>query len=275
MKVMILGKNGRLGSVLLSKLSEISGVEVFSFSHRELDILDKDTLFHKVNEICPDFVINCVAYNDVIKAEDEGKEIAHALNAEALVYLSEYCNLNDSVLIHFSTDYGFDGKKEDFYLEDDHPNPLNEYGLSKFLGEKAVRETCLKYYIIRTAWLFGNGQSFVDKMIELSKSQNEIKATNDKVGSPTYIPDLADFVINNFVLERPDFGIYHGVNDGKVSRYELAKKALEIIGSKCSVLPVSSDEFPSKAVLPDFAPLLNTKLNKLRSFEEALTEYLK
>jgi dTDP-4-dehydrorhamnose reductase len=275
MKVVVLGKNGKLGSVLVNKLSKISGIEVFPFSHIELDILDKDLLFHKVNEISPDFLINCVAYNDVIKAEDDGKELAHALNAEALKYLSEYCNLNDSVFIHFSTDYVFDGKKGDFYIEDDHPNPLNEYGLSKFLGEKAIRETCLKYYIIRTAWLFGNGPSFVDKMIELSKIQKVIKATNDKVGSPTYIPDLADFVINNFILERPDFGIYHGVNDGKVSRYELAKKTLEIIGSKCNVLAVSSLEFPSKAILPDFAPLLNTKLKKLRSFEEALSEYLK
>lgn len=278
MKLILLGKNGMLGSNFLKQISSIEGDnQVFAFDHHGLDILDYSKVAEVVDSIKPDFVVNCVAYNDVNKAEGEEKDLAYKINHESLKYLSENLKKNNSKLIHFSSDYVFDGKKGDFYLESDTPNPLNEYGNSKLLGEKAILESEVEHFIVRTAWLFGpNGKNFVDKILEFSLIMPELKVVDDKFGSPTYTHDLAKFVLENFIFSNslPAFGIFHGVNEGVFSRFDLAKKALMISKSNTSIKAIKSSEFPSKVELPDFAPLKNTKLPKLRTLEDSLFAYL-
>ncbi|MDX9971022.1 MAG: dTDP-4-dehydrorhamnose reductase [Candidatus Gracilibacteria bacterium] len=276
MKILLLGKNGLLGNMFLKQISALEGLgQVFAFGHSDLDILDFPKLRDTVSTISPDFVINCVAYTDVIKAEQDERELALKLNYEVLKHLSLACKSNGTKLIHFSTDYVFDGEKNDFYNEDDKPNPLNYYGHTKLLGENAIQDEGCDFAIARTAWLFGpNGRNFVDRMIELSKTNPVLKIVNDKVGSPTYTYDLAKSVLDNFILNKIESGIFHIVNEGALTRFEEINLAFEFKKIDNTIMPVSSDEFPSIATVPSFSALSNNKLTKLRSCKDALKAYL-
>ncbi len=267
MKIVLLGKNGLLGNIFLKQLSSFEGDnKVFAFGHADLDVLDFNKLSDTIFTISPDIVINCTAYTDVIKAEKEEKDLALKLNCEVLKHLSSVCKKKKTKLIHFSTDYVFDGEKGDFYDETDEANPLNYYGLTKLLGEKAITSSGSDFAIARTAWLFGpNGRNFLDRMIELSKTNPVLKIVNDKFGSPTYTYDLAKSVLENFVFKNGENGIFHIVNEGVLSRYEEVLLTFQSINIKHEIIPVSSDEFPSIAKVPNFAPLRNNKLEKLRS----------
>lgn len=276
MKIVLLGKNGMLGSAFLSKLSSLEENNlVYAFSRKELDVLDSGKLQDMISSISPDVLINCVAHTNVIKAESEEKSLCLNLNVEFIKRLSDFLLKKNSTLIHFSSDYVFDGEKGDFYDEDDAVNPLNFYGYSKVLGEKAIQDIGVKHAIIRTAWLYGpKGQNFVDKMIDLSKEKEFLKIVDDKFGSPTYTLDLASSVISNFLNHDNLSGIFHLVNEGVISRYKLVEAVKEFKGIKTLIIPCSSEEFPSPAVLPRFSPLRNNKVLKLRSIKDALKAYL-
>ncbi len=263
-----------LGSMFLKLLSAESSYELFAYDKDELDILNYDLLAEKFNEIKPDFLINCAGYTAVDDCE-KNQEIAFKLNGEVVEKMAGLCEKIGTTFIHFSTDYVFNGEKKDGYKEEDSPSPINVYGKSKLSGEKAIQENCKKFYIIRTSWLFGkNGKNFVDTMISLGESKPEIDVVNDQIGSPTYTFDLAGAVIENFITEKPAFGIYHLTNSEVCSWYEFALKIFELKGVATKINPVTSDEFVRPAKRPKCSILKNTKLKKLRSYEEALKVYL-
>ncbi len=199
MKILLLGKNGMLGSQFLKILSGSSDFEMYAFSKDDLDITNKSDLDNILNKISPDFLINCAAYTAVDECETN-KDLAFNINADAVKKMAEICDKKNICLIHFSTDYVFDGSKEQGYKENDIPSPINIYGESKLKGEKFITKNMSKYYIIRTSWLFGeNGKNFVDTMIKLAKERPELNIVDDQIGSPTYTKDLAEAVSKYFL----------------------------------------------------------------------------
>lgn len=286
-----------LGSQFIKILSGSSDFEMFAFSKNDLDITNKASLDGVLNKISPDFVINCAAYTAVDDCESN-KELAFKINSEAVKELSILCNKKNACLIHFSTDYVFDGSKQNGYKEDDIPSPINIYGESKLNGEKFIIENMNKYYIIRTSWLFGeNGKNFVDTMMKLAKEKNELSVVNDQIGAPTYTKDLAETVfkyfLNPFLSNLPHqhehdldedyimtnklpFGIYHVTNSGYTSWYDFANEIFKIMKLKINLKPVDSEIFIRPAKRPKCSILLNTKIeDKLRPWDEALKVYLK
>lgn len=259
------------------------GLELHAFDHAELDVTDFGKLKGKFEDIKPDLVINCSAYTAVDEAEGN-HDLAFKINAEAVGEIAKLAKSCGAVLIHFSTDYVFDGARAGGYKEDDATGPLNVYGASKLAGENLLMENTDKYYLIRSSWLFGkNGKNFVDTMIRLGEntleSGEELKVVDDQIGSPTYTHDLVNTVIENFInpLVKHDpkgFGIYHLTNSGTCSWYDFAKEIFAIKKMDVKILAVSSSQFPRPAKRPASSILLNTKLPLMRSWKNALGAYL-
>jgi dTDP-4-dehydrorhamnose reductase len=270
-----------LGSQFLKTLSGIDGVEAFAFDKEDLDIADKTSLEAIFHRISPDFVLNCAAFTDVDGCEDQ-KDVAFKINGEALAVIAAVCKQENAALVHFSTDYVFDGSNADGYKENDPVSPINVYGESKLRGEELIAQNMDDYYIIRTSWLFGeNGKNFVDTMVKLGKERDYADVVDDQIGSPTYTKDLCEMVIEHFLnpflseKEKLPFGIYHLTNSGTTSWYGFAKKIFELADLKVKVKPISSEAFLRPAKRPKCSILINTKIPyKLRPWEEALKVYL-
>jgi len=257
---MILGAGGMLGSDLCKVFSD-----ALKFTHHELDITDRELVIRTITENKPDVVINAAAYTKVDQAEDE-EELACAINGYAPGYIAEGCALVGARLIHYSTDYVFNGLKHE-YIESDSTNPINAYGRSKLLGEQEIARQTDNYMIIRTSWLFGkHGKNFVDIMLRLSQQMETIKVVNDQFGRPTYTADLALKTAEIIDMEP---GIYHITNDGTCSWYEFASAIIP------NVVLCTSAEYPVKAKRPKYSVLSNTKTTSMRHWKDALQEYLK
>lgn len=280
MKYAILGSGGALGGALSKLYSQSSGENhaVRSFRREELDITDPASLDQMI-DFKPDAVFNCAAYNNVDAAENESAQIDE-INGYAVGKLAGVCKLIRATLVHFSTDYVFDGTNQNGNTETGQPNPLNAYGQSKLLGETEVARVKGNYYIIRTAWLYGGKptgasakKSFVEHIVEQAKSGQEIKVVSDQFGTPTYIPDLA-IASQQLLNVHSPFGIYHLINSGRASRYQWAQEILNLTGLKTQLTPISYRDLPQKADRPQYSFLLNTKRPALRPWPEALKEYL-
>lgn len=260
-KVIIFGAGGMLGHDLQSLFV---GAKCFG---SELDITDEESVVGFIREFRPDVVINAAAYTDVDGCEDSGNfEHALSVNGEALIHISRVCREVGAVLVHFSTDYVFDGSKEG-YCESDVPNPINAYGHSKLLGERNIMENMGNYRIIRTSWLFGrHGNNFVDTMLRLSGEMDNVMVVDDQLGKPTYTADLAEMTAE--VIEMVP-GIYHITNEGVCSWFEFAGAVIS------NVVPCTSDEFMRVAKRPTYSVLLNTKTVPMRHWRDALADYLK
>jgi dTDP-4-dehydrorhamnose reductase len=257
-KILILGAHGMLGSDLQKNFpgAELRG--------HELDITDGARVASLIRELVPELVINAAAYTDVDGCEDN-RDLAFAVNGESLAPLAQACHDSGSCLIHFSTDYVFDGMKPG-YNEDDEPGPINVYGESKLLGEVNIRNHMKDYRIIRTSWLFGkNGRNFVETMIRLSGEMDQVRVVSDQVGKPTYTVDLAKKTWEIFGREP---GIYHVTNEGSCSWYEFARAIIP------NVIPCSTSEYPRKAKRPANSILANNKTQPMRHWREALNDYL-
>ena len=274
----------------------------YLYDKEQLDITDKDAVFDVFEQIEPDIVINAAAYTDVEDSENNA-ETAMLINGEAVGNLAEAARERGAVLVHYSTDYVFDGNKEEGYSEDDRPatEPLNVYGASKLLGEKILQENMKNFYLIRTSWLYGqNGKNFVETVLRLAENGSfstrlgetgsprlasgetgEMKIKNDEHGKPTYTKDLAQ-ATRVLVEEQLPFGIYHLVNENPTTWYDFAKKIVELWGQKQNwtkadypkVIPITSADYPTKAERPKYSSLNNTKFVQLRPWPEALEEYL-
>jgi len=272
MKILILGYKGMLGDELVKVFKKNN--ELTLWGRDEIDIADQKSVESKIGDLKPEVVINAAAYTAVDLAEKEGKEIAYQVNGEAVGFLAEACKKNNSVLIHYSTDYVFNGRNKNGYQEDEKRDPLNEYGQSKARGEELLQKINPKFYLIRLSWLFGiNGKNFVETMLRLAKENKELRVVNDQYGKPTYAKDLAQRTRELLESKRP-FGIYHLTNEGVCTWYEFAVKIFELAGIEAKVVPVVSSEFPTPAKRPAYSALVNTKLPLSRSWQGALEEYL-
>jgi len=274
-RVLILGCKGTLGGQLMKLYPEATG-----WDREDVDVLDFPALRARVASLssAPGAIINCVAFNDVDGAEDRPHQ-AHALNAEFPGRLAQFTGELGIPLVHYSTNYVFDGARGE-YVETDQPAPLSAYGRSKRDGEERIAEAAAHCYIVRTAVIFGpkgesdlSKKSFVDLMRDLSAQRDTIEAVSDEINSVTYAPDLAAGTRD--LLERlPAPGIYHLTNRGSASWFDLAGEIFRIAGKTVNLLPVPSTRFPRKALRPAKAILHNTRLPELRPWQEALAEFL-
>ena len=277
MKILITGANGLLGHELAKVLNAHT---LILLSHNELDISNSELVNKYLTENSPDYVINSAAYTQVDLCESK-YDLAYASNALGPKNLAIKCNELNIPLIHISTDYVFNGdeQKNSPFVENDKLGPKTVYGKTKLEGEKFVQENCKKYFILRTAWLYGEGKNFVKTMINLSKKNKELKVVNDQIGCPTYAKDLA-MGIKDIIDKKSDkYGIYHVTNKGELSWYEFAKKIFEIKKIEIKVIPCTSEEFPRPAPRPHYSVLSNQKwisegFTPLRNYEDALKEYL-
>ena len=276
MKILITGANGLLGH----ELSSILKGHTILLSHSQLDISDPESVNKQIDSSSPDIIINSAAYTQVDACETN-YDLAFKSNAIGPKNLAIKCKQLGIPLIHISTDYVFEGneKKNSPLVEDDKLGPKTVYGKTKLEGEKMVQENCQKYFILRTAWLYGEGKNFVKTMLSLSKKNKELKVVNDQIGSPTYAKDLAKAIKEIIEKKSDKYGIYHVTNKGEVSWYEFAKKIFEIKNIEIKVNPCTSEEFPRPAPRPHYSVLSNQKwidagFTPMRDYEEALNEYL-
>ena len=270
MNILVTGANGQLGNEMRIVSKNSSDRYIFT-DVEELDILDKKAVMDCVRREKIDVVVNCAAYTNVDKAEDE-PALAEKLNATAVEYLAEACKDNDATLIHISTDYVFGGNNGNTPRTETEPaNPTGAYGRSKLLGERAIEKVGCKHIIIRTAWLYSEfGNNFVKTMRKLTAERDSLKVVFDQVGTPTYALDLAKVIIKfieNCQLSTVNSqlnGVYHFSNEGVISWYDFAKEICELSGNKCDIQPCHSNEFPSKVKRPSYSVLDKTKIkNKL------------
>ena len=258
-KTLIIGASGMLGTDLRSAFPA-----AVVLTHNDVDITSRESVLQAVRKAAPKVVINSAAYTNVDGCEDE-QEKAYAVNGLGPAYLAEACKEAGATLVHYSTDYVFDGTKNE-YMETDSTNPISVYGKSKLAGEKNIQYNTDDYRIIRTSWLFGrNGKNFVDTMLTISKQMQTVKVVNDQIGKPTYTVDLAKKTEE--VISMPA-GIYHITNDGVCSWFEFASAVIN------NVEPCTTAEYPRKAKRPMYSVLLNTKTSPMRHWKEALNDYL-
>ena len=275
MKILITGANGMLAKAMKE---ELKGEELICTDVAELDITNAEQVNEFIKKVSPEYIINCAAYTAVDKAE-ENEELVYKINAIGPKNLAVAANDNNAILIHISTDYVFGGDKpiEQDYSEDDPKNPQAVYGTTKLAGERFIQENCSKYYIFRTAWLYGEGHNFVRTMLDLAKTRDEVKVVNDQHGSPTYAVDLAS-IIHQAMYKKIEFGVYNSTNLGYTTWYDFTKMIFEIENVKCKVTPVTSEEFKSPAKRPKNSQMSKDKLLKngiiIPTYEEALRRYL-
>jgi dTDP-4-dehydrorhamnose reductase len=266
MKIVLLGKNGQLGWEFQRTLPVLG--EVISLDRKELDLCDLDAVQKVLSELKPDLIINASAYTDVDGAEKE-TDLALKINALTPGLMAEMASKLRAVLIHYSTDYVFDGRKNALYSESDPANPLNMYGKSKWAGEENIKQAGGAYLILRTSWVYSlRGNSFVNKVLRWSRQNKILKIVTDQVSSPTWARALAEIttvvlaqnkkeLYENF-LER--HGIYHLAGSGYTSRYEWARQILandpepseQILQT---IEPALSEDFPTPAIRPLFSAL--------------------
>lgn len=274
MKILILGHKGMLGHELAEVFRD--GNKLTLWDREQIDITKREEVTQKIGGLMPDIVINAAAYTAVDKAETD-KDSAYKVNGCAVGFLSTICKQINALLVHFSTDYVFDGESHAGYKENHHYKPINLYGKSKTLGEKMILDIEPRYYLIRTSWLFGkNGKNFVETMLRLASENKNIKVVNDQFGSPTYAKDLAKEIRKLIESENP-YGIYHITNSGFCNWYEFAVKIFEFSKLHPNIKPVNSEsqEFGiTPAKRPTYSMLVNTKLPLMRPWEEALKDYL-
>ena len=276
MRIIITGANGQLGLELSKQLSRNKEYEVICTDIEELNIVDINSVNNVISKYKPDVVINCAAHTAVDLCETD-IENAYKINAIGPRNLAIACEKVNAKFVQVSTDYVFDGNIDRPYREDDNTCPNSIYGSSKLMGEKFTKEFCSRHFIVRTAWLYGEGNNFVRTMLKLSETNKEINVVNDQFGSPTSTVDLAKAIIE--LIHTEHYGTYHGTCEGKCSWYDFAQKIFEIRNIDIKVNPVTSEEYKRTAPRPTYSVLDNfmlklVGLNSFRNWEDALIEYL-
>lgn len=278
-KVLILGSLGTLGQVLLSEFKD--DYNVTAWDKEDLDITSNDAE-SKIVDLHPDIFLNATAYNavDPMQIDEEAKKVGFLMNAEVPEKLAKIAKKIDAIFIHYSTDYVFDGKKEEGYNEDDIPNPISVYGESKFLGEQNVQKVDGKYYVIRLCRLFGEkGTSELSKrsFVEIMRGEiekPELMVKDEEIASPTYAPDAAKFT-KELIGSNSSWGIYHGTNSGSCTWYGWAVEIFKNLGKSPKMIKGYAKDYQNPAPHPQFSVLLNTKRPLQRSWQDALAEFLK
>ncbi len=305
-KVLVTGAKGQLGK----KIIELMGADfdLVLTDADTMDITDKLKVHEVIKSESPNFIIHGAAYTAVDKAE-ENEELCRKINALGTKNIAETAREFDIPLIYISTDYVFDGKKNSPYIETDQPSPLSVYGMTKYEGENFIREICEKYYIIRSAWIFGElpenhpGTNFVETMLCLAKEHDSLNIVNDQIGSPTYTKDLVEIIrpiIRSWDLglrasetsqvlkhksqdlnpkTQVPCGVYHMSGIGACSWYDFAKEIFRLENIKIKLNPITTDQYPQKAKRPACSYLDKSKIEKalnvkVRPWQEMLREYL-
>ena len=263
MAVLVTGAKGMLGQDLCPILED-AGYEVIETDVDTLDITNAEQVKQVLEECKPEIVIHCAAYTNVDKAEEDLKT-AELINVTGTENIADACGKLGITLVYISTDYVFNGCNTVPYKPDDMPNPINNYGLTKYEGEEAVRSFCEKYYIARTSWLYGHhGKNFVETMISL-KDKDVLKVVDDQIGCPTWTVELANGILK--LLNKP-YGTYHVCGSGHTSWYGFAKEIFRLMDLKVNIQPCATDEFPR----PANSVMDNDKI--CRQWEAALKDYL-
>ena len=283
--ILITGADGQLGMEFRRLADQHPHFQFLFVGKLDLDVTVETWVMNHILEQKPDAVINCAAYTNVERAEDE-PEMAMLGNCAAAGFLADACHAAGSLLVHISTDYVFDGKKKTPYKEYDHTKPLNIYGHSKWQGEKLVGEKSKRHFIIRTSWLYSTyGHNFMKTMLRLGKELNELKVVADQTASPTHAANLATdiLILLNKVLvhqESVDFGVYHYSQKGEASWYDFAVEIMHQAKMNVTITAVSSDAFPVKAIRPRYSKLDHSKWEKNTGlspihWKEGLTECMR
>lgn len=275
-KILLTGSNGQLGKEFSNFFSNNGNFELFKFDKLELDITNLGSVIKKVKEIEPSIIINCAADNLVDNVE---KNFYNAFKVNSigpynLAYASKELGI---LLIHFSSDYVFDGEKNEPYIEEDTPNPINKYGESKLFGELLIKNLLDKYLIFRLSWVYGKGeQNFINKLESWSKNKT-VKIVTDEVSVPTSTRLIVEVVIQ--AIENKIIGLYHLTCSGQCSRYELAEYFYNLKNININLISGKKDQFKSLAKRPDFSVLSNNKLSleigEILNWKEDLLKYIK
>ena len=276
MKVLVTGAGGQLAGTIVDAYKDTA--EVVAYSRQDLDISDFDTIMARVRADRPDVIVNCASYNYVDRAEDEPEQ-ALTTNAFAVRVLARASAETGATLVHYSSDFVFDGRASHPYTEDDKPNPQSAYATSKLLGEWFVRDAP-KAYVLRVESLFGGAmaKSSVDRIAGAIAEGQEAKVFVDRTVSPSYVFDVA--AATAAIVERGEPGLYHCVNTGYCTWYELAQEIVRIAGKEraAKLVPVSVDDVQLRAPRPQFAALANDKVNSIvpmPTWQDALGRYLR
>ncbi len=280
MKVFLIGANGQLGTDL-GQLLTTENIQVVPLTHRELDIRDAETTARAIESHRPDFVINTAAFHKVEECEKQ-PAVSFEVNAIAVMNLAKACKQAGCVLVHFSTDYVFDGSKRRPYDEGDLPRPLNVYAVSKAAGELMIPFNTDAYFIVRTCGLYGvagsggKGGNFVETMLRKATEGSQLRVVNDQVLTPTFTGDLAQAVLR--LIRSRRYGLYHLSSEGECSWYEFAKKIFELENIQVDLVPVTSDQFASPVKRPSYSVLGKTRAKELGivmpPWQEGLQRYL-
>ena len=261
MRVLLIGSNGQLGNEF-QKLFYKKNIEYIATDYKELNIVNSTDLeeFFKENGNFT-HIINCAAYNDVDKAENETEQ-CFKVNDKAPLIIAGYAKKMEAVFVTYSTDFVFDGQKREPYREEDTPNPLSVYGKTKKYMEEKILKEYEKIFIIRTSWLFGvGGNNFNKQVINWSRLRDSLNIVDDQVSAPTYSLDLAEFSWK--LIQTEKYGLYHITNSGEASKYEQAKYVLEKIGWKGKLNRAKTADFNLPAKRPEYSKLSSEKVEKL------------
>lgn len=289
MKILITGSNGQLGNELKKIIetgqAEIAGIslevknsKVIALDINDLDITNFLVVKEKLEDIKPDVVINCAAATNVDGCESN-KDLAFKVNSLGAKNLAIVCEKIGAKIVQVSTDYVFSGKGDTPLTEFDLVSPYSVYGKTKLLGENYVKDFSSKYFIVRTAWLYGYvGHNFVYTMQRLGREKDSLKVVNDQRGNPTHANDLAYHILK--LIETEEYGIYHCTGKGECTWYDFAKKIMELSNIECSVNPCSSEEYKTPAKRPEYSSLDNMMLrctvgDEMRDWEVALESFIR
>lgn len=288
MKLLITGSRGQLGTQLrkiiesgkseIGPISEVySKAEIKYVDYDELDITNLNEVLDFISKFKPDAIINCAAYTNVDKCESDtfGAFKVNALGARNLAIAAEKVNAK---ILHLSTDYVFNGQGNIPFKEYDLPQPVSVYGKTKLLGEQYVRENCSRYFIVRTAWLYGYyGKNFVYTIMKAGKEKGHLDVVDDQRGNPTNAEDLAHHILK--ILLTQEYGIYHCTGTGECSWYDFAREIISLSKINCTVSPITSDNLGRAAKRPAFSSLDNMMLgatvgDEMRPWKEAIKEFI-
>lgn len=278
MKVLVTGAGGQLGLEIL-KLADYTNFpfQVIGFTKEQLDVTNMKQAQEVVQRVCPTVIVHAAAYTAVDLAETQ-KEQAFQVNAVGARNVAVAAEEVGAKLCYISTDYVFDGTAARPYQEYDPLLPINVYGKSKLAGEQLVQTVCSRYFIVRTAWLYGNyGDNFVKTMLQLARERERLKIVHDQQGSPTYTKDLAFFIFE--LIQSDKYGIYHATNTGSCTWYEFAQEIFKLSETKIETVPCKTEEFPRPAKRPKYTVLDHLMLRsngfkEFRHWKEALQDYL-
>lgn len=263
MVILVTGANGQLGQSIQSISENYPELNFVFCSSQELDITSLDNCRLVFSKHKPNYCINAAAYTAVDRAENE-PEKAHIINTVGAENLAKVCKECDTVLIHISTDFVFDGSKTTPYDEEDFPNPTGVYGQTKLDGEKEIQAVFENYYIIRTAWVYSQfGNNFMKTMLRLATERDSLSVVNDQIGTPTNAVDLAKALVKIIQSNNVEYGIYHYSNEGQCSWFEFAKKIFDMNNISVNLQPIPTSSYPTAAKRPSYSVLDKSKIKRV------------